>query len=238
MEVFAKWEPIVYTIEYRNTKDAQNPNTVVQYTVEDENITLLPLEDLVDNEFINWTCKGEVITSIDTSKMENIVIYANWSYDPLYLASEKYKIGENNIDNYEQGDVYLNKIEAETTVAKLKENCDTNGTIVVYGLDGHILADDEIVGTGMTLKDTKNQELNEVILVVMGDLDGDGYVTATDLSGTNQAVLELITLNEAQNLAADVDDDEDITATDLSAENQTALELIKLFYIKPNHFSY
>ena len=34
----------------------------------------------------------------------------------LNKQKKKYKIGENDIDNYEQGDIYLDKIEQETTV--------------------------------------------------------------------------------------------------------------------------
>ena len=232
------WEPVVYTIQYRNTKGAQNPNTITSYTVEDGNINLLDLEDIDGNEFENWTINGQVVTSIDTSRMENIIVIANWKNDPLYLISEKYKIGENDIDIYEQGDIYLNKIEPETTLAEFKNNCDTNGTIVVYGLDNHILTDDELVGTGMKLVDTRFEEKIELTLVVMGDLDSDGYITATDLSGINQAILELTTLNEVEFLAADLDDDKTISATDLSAENQTVLELITLFYIKPKKNSF
>ncbi len=67
------------------------------------------------------------ISSIDTSKMENIVLYAQWEPDHLYLKSKIYKIGENNIDIYEENDVYLDKMEPETTLENFKKNCETNG---------------------------------------------------------------------------------------------------------------
>ena len=75
--------------------------------------------------------------------MGNIILYAQWENDNLYYKSEKYKVGENNIDIYEDGDIYLDKIEPETTVKKLIENSDTNGTITVIDEKGNKLEEDE-----------------------------------------------------------------------------------------------
>jgi hypothetical protein len=69
----------------------------------------------------------------------------------------------------------------------------------------------------------------------MGDLDGNGKVTATDLSTLNQTVLQLIQLKGASFKAADLDDNEKITATDLSTENNAILKNITLTYTKPNN---
>ena len=102
----------------------------------------------------------------------------------------------------------------------------------VIDSEGNVLGDDDLVGTNMTIKVTKNTK--EIILtaVVMGDLDGNGVVTATDYSTINQAILELVTLDGAYYKAADLDDNEDLTATDLSTINNTILGEITLTYTK------
>ena len=158
--------------------------------------------------------------------MENIILYAKWEEEKLYLKSQKYKVGENDIDNYEENDVYLDKIEPETTVAELINNCETNGIISVINEEGKELEEDELVGTNMTIKVTRYDEEITLTAVVMGDLDGNGKVTATDLSTLNQTVLQLIQLKGASFKAADLDDNEKITATDLSTENNAILKNI------------
>ena len=227
--------PIQYKISYNNTKDCDNSQNPTSYTIEDKNITLKNLEDKENSKFLGWYDKavgGNKITSIDTSKLENIILYAQWEKDELYLKSEKYKIGENDIDNYEQGDIYLDKIEPNTTLKDFIANCDTNGDITVINSEGKELSDDDLVGTGMTMKVKRYDEEITLTLVVMGDLDGDGKVTAVDLSTLNQAILKTTKLENAEFKAADLDDSKKITATDLSTINDTILGNITLTYNK------
>lgn len=164
--------------------------------------------------------------------MENIILYAQWKDDKLYLKSEKYKVGENDIDNYEDGDIYLDKIQPETTLKQLMENCDTNGIISVIDKNGKEITEDEIVGTGMKIKVTRYGQQIQLTAVVMGDLDGDGKVSAVDLSTLNQVLLKIIQINGAEFKAADLDDNKKITATDLSTINNTILKNIELTYDK------
>ena len=230
--------PIQYKISYNNTKDCDNSQNPTSYTIKDTNITLKDLEDKENSKFLGWYDKavgGNKITSIDTSKLENIILYAQWEKDELYLKSEKYKIGENDIDNYEQGDIYLDKIEPNTTLKDFIANCDTNGDITVINSEGQELSDDDLVGTGMTMKVKRYDEEITLTLVVMGDLDGDGKVTAVDLSTLNQAILKTAKLKDAEFKAADLDDNKKLTATDLSTINDTILGNITLTYKKTNN---
>ena len=197
------------------------------------------LEDLEDQGkyiYMGWYTSNkenaEKVTSIDTSKLGNIVLYAQWENDELYYASEKYKVGENDIDIYEDGDIYLDKIEPNTTVKELTENSDTNGLITVIDAEGNELEGDDLVGTGMTIKVRRYQEEITMTAVVMGDLNGDGIVTATDLSALNQTILKLTTIEGAVFMAADLDDNDKLTATDLSTINNAILGNIKLTYEK------
>lgn len=144
----------------------------------------------------------------------------------LYLSSETYKIGDNDINNYEEGDKFISKVNATTTLENYKNNLKTNGTIKVIKQDGTELGDEEFVGTGMTLQVTKDEEKIELQIAVMGDLDGNGKITATDLAMINQTVLGETELENEYALAGDFDENKKFTATDLAQLNQILLESI------------
>ncbi len=143
--------------------------------------------------------------------------------EKLYLSSETYKIGDNDIKNYEDGDKYISRVEQKTMLKDYINNLETNGIIVVTKEDGTVLTSDEYVGTGMTLTVTKDEEKIELKIAVTGDLDGNGKITATDLSTMNQTILKLVTLENEYKIAADLDENGKVTATDFSALNQMLL---------------
>ena len=86
----------------------------------------------------------------------------------------------------------------------------------------------------MTIKVTRYDE--EIILtaVVMGDLDGNGKITATDYSILNHTILGINELNGAYFEAADLYEDDKITASDMSILNKVILGVYELVYKKPN----
>ena len=84
----------------------------------------------------------------------------------------------------------------------------------------------------MKIKVTRYEQQIQLTAIVMGDLDGDGKVSAVDLSTLNQALLKMIQLKNAEFKAVDLDDNQKLTATDLSTINNTILKNIKLTYDK------
>lgn len=66
----------------------------------------------------------------------------------------------------------------------------------------------------------------ELTVAVSGDLNGDGKVTATDLSTLNQTILKLVKLENEYKIAADLDENDKITATDLSTLNKILLKIL------------
>jgi len=146
--------------------------------------------------------------------------------EKLYLSTEKYKIGENNIKDYEDGDKYISRITKETKLKDYINNLKTNGEITVTKEDGTKLTEEEYVGTGMKLTAIKDKEKIELKIAVSGDLNGDGKVTATDLSTMNQTILKTTKLENEYKLAADLDENNNITATDLSTLNKMLLKIL------------
>lgn len=125
--------------------------------------------------------------------------------DELYLSSDKYRIGETNVFDYEEGDKYITKISPNTTLADFKLNCKTNGNITVYKQDGEELGDDEYIGTGMTLVDELNGETITITLIVMGDVNGNGKIDTSDLTSLRGALYEGNELDDIALKALDIE---------------------------------
>ena len=205
-------------------------------TTEDETVMSIVLrvkENVEETSTIIRLCDLEVAGLGEELNFEkNVKITVGQTEEPieptekLYLSSETYKIGNNDINNYEDGDKYISRIEKETTKESLISNLDTNGTIKIIKEDGTELAENELIGTGMTLEVTKDEEKIKLKIAVMGDLNGDGKITATDLSTINQTILKLVTLENEYKIAADLDENDNLTATDLSTINQMVLRII------------
>lgn len=140
--------------------------------------------------------------------------------EKIYLESASYKI-----DN-----TYVYRVGTNTTLTEFKNNLKTNdtATIKVYkcnkeGTEVEI-EDDEIIGTGMRIVNTLNEQKISLTISVIGDIDGNGIITATDLSEINHEFLEPNLKGELY-LSADIEENNNITATDLS-------EAIRLFFKK------
>mgnify|MGYP004607497115 FL=1 len=105
-------------------------------------------------------------------------------------------------------------------------NIKTNGKVTIFKEDGTVLKSEEFIGTGMKMTVELQNEKKEIKIAVAGDLDGNGKVTATDLSTLNKAILKTVTLEGEYKLAGDLDESGRITATDLSTINQMVLKII------------
>ena len=163
----------------------------------------------------------------------------------LYLYSDVYKIGNDDITKYQIGDGYISRIQKEIIKEGFINQIETNGNLKIFKENNIELQDNEFIGTGMILQSlfTDDRDLNiegdltgvfqkiddeliQIKIAVSGDLDGDGKVTATDLSSLNQTLLGLITLEDEYKIAADFDENGEITATDYSTLNKMVLGIL------------
>ena len=141
----------------------------------------------------------------------------NPTTDDLYLSTEKYKIGENDTQNYEEGDKYIYRISPKTTITEFLANLSTNGNIRVYNADGEEETNyDEFIGTGMKLQVTKDDKVIELTISIIGDINCDGDADITDLIVIRRHIQKLqeITRKEIV-LSADINEDTSIDITDL-----------------------
>ena len=179
-------------------------------------------ENTNSNTFTNF---NDAKKEADNSNLRGIKVYdinGDIVYEPdnLYLKSQAYKIGTNNsdekLDEYVEGDLYLYRVSPETTFKKFIENCDTNGTITVYKQDGTVLGEDELIGTGMTLKDEKGSKTISIKISVLGDINGNGKIEGEDLTGLRGDLYEDIKLKDEYLLAMDINDNNTIEGEDLT----------------------
>ena len=220
MEPQNKWNYPIY-----NSKDSTFMIDRNGTTTDDEIVMQIKLNVKGDiNNLKNTTIKLKDIEiaglgneiKADTEKTFEIGEKVNPNPEKLYLTSDIYKVG----------DKYISRITKETKLKDYINNLKTNGEITVAKEDGTKLTEEEYVGTGMKITVTKDKEKIELKIAVSGDLNGDGKVTATDLSTMNQTILKITKLENEYKLAADLDENNNITATDLSTLNKMLLKIL------------
>ena len=127
--------------------------------------------------------------------------------------SDEYKIDE-----------YVSRVKPKTKLTEFISNCTTNGEITIYKKDGTILGENEFVGTGMTIKIIKGEEEISKTVSTIGDTDGNGEVTPTDLADAIQKSLGDNNLDTMQTISVDINEDGEITPTDLAEMIKMSLE--------------
>ena len=98
-------------------------------------------------------------------------------------------------------------------MAEFKQNVEANREITIIDNNGNKLEEDDIIGTGMTV--TVGEEL-EYTLIVIGDINGDGKITITDIAQIKLHLIDKEILTGSNFIAADLNSDEELTVTDLA----------------------
>ncbi len=76
--ITAKWTPIEYTISYKGTENAINPNTDVLYTIESDDIALRNATK-TGYTFNGWYHNSDKVTKIAKGTSGNIELTAHWT---------------------------------------------------------------------------------------------------------------------------------------------------------------
>ncbi len=102
----------------------------------------------------------------------------------------------------------------QTAVSTMLKNVTEKSEIVTA--DGKKVAEDALVATGMKiiLKNEAGKIVDEKTIIVPGDVDCDGAVSASDARAALRVAVGLDTIKDYQESAADVDRDTKITASD------------------------
>ena len=120
--------------------------------------------------------------------------------------------------------------ENRTTKKVFLQNISTNAeTIQIIDTHGNTVNDEALIGTGMTLKLTKGSQSISIKIVVTGDADGNGKITAADISSITNYRLGKLELTGAYLKAIDTNYDGKITAADKSKLTNIRLNLLEDF---------
>jgi len=91
-----------------------------------------------------------------------------------------------------------------------------NTKIIAKDINGKELTNDSLMGTGTTLKiyDSSNNEVASYIIIVKGDVDGDGKISAADYVKIKNYIMGTASLSDIQKLGADANLDSNVSAAD------------------------
>jgi ribosomal protein L23 len=131
--------------------------------------------------------------------------------------------------DYAMENGYILHVKPQTTVQSLLTQFE-NENLVVQDPSGNAIGSSAVVGTGATVN-LYNGDLvvQRVTVVILGDVDGNGIVDATDYLRIKAAALGKLALNEAENLAADIDKDDIIAPNDYAKVKEYFLGTFNLY---------
>ena len=99
--LYAKWSIVNYTVTYVLSGGTNNAANKTSYTINDLDFNLVN-PTFKQYEFEGWyenqTFTGEPVTSIKTSRLENIVLYAKWDIE-IYTVRYNLNGGTNSSEN-------------------------------------------------------------------------------------------------------------------------------------------
>ena len=138
---------------------------------------------------------------VETYAKENEI-----EYSIIYLTSTEQTIDEQNL--------VIKGIKPETTIEKLKITLQSDIPYEILDNSGNVIENTSVfVATGYQLKLSNNQKY---IIVVKGDINGDGNAKLSDLSKLKLSVIGTTQLEGAYKEAADLNGDGNVKLSDLS----------------------
>lgn len=206
-------------------------NNVFLYTVE------LPSEEdsiditaILEDPKSKITMNGESYISGSTKTLSNLefgntsVKYVVTAEDGTVLTYEVVitRLSENEMITSEQyghtiEDGYIKTVSDNKTVLDMKNELDNdNEKLVIYESDGTTeLSDTDLVGTDKIVKlIVDGKELDSKIIIVLGDVNGDGSIDTWDDADILSHYVGLINLTGAKLLAADINLDGEVDTWD------------------------
>ncbi len=158
-----------------------------------------------------------ITVSLENGKSQTTTITV--TIDDYYLQSDIHDIGE----------TYILTIREKQTVLDVKNQMLNENEYLIISQNGEHLNDDDIVGTGAIIRlVVEDKEHDSKVLIVKGDVNGDGEVGVPDRMQAQSKVLGN-DLTEVQMLAADVTNDDEIAINDVMLIQAHVLEIENLY---------
>ena len=161
-----------------------------------------------------------------------IIGYVSQNYVGIYEPSneENYYFELDNSVKTDGNELYLRN---NLTINTVKNLINTNYKIEIYDNDNNLILDENrYLGTGNTIiiKNKQNEEIIRYMIIVSGDVNGDGYINSLDVLILQKYILELRTLEGVYLKAGNIAQNGELpTALDVLKIQKHILE-IKLLY--------
>ncbi len=159
-----------------------------------------------DNNTLEEVTSGNI-----TSGMFLNVYKDNKLLETYNIVKGYYKINNLKVDETNK---YILDIKDKTSLESFLTNIETSGTVTIKNKDNEEKSNEDLVATGDTIKIDLGTRSITYTLVVKGDVDGDGDVTASDAYKVLQHSIELRKLEGVYLLAGQINGSEDLTAQD------------------------
>ncbi|WP_210995066.1 dockerin type I repeat-containing protein [Acholeplasma hippikon] len=193
---------------------------------------ILPEENLMRILNFGVEDKGTIVTEISEGLIGTIMLKARYQYNGYIRIKEAYQdinqlvyadvtsiipiIERTNDENI----VYFIGLKPNETLAEIKERIE-NPEFDFVDNKGNIITDlNQIVKTGISLivRDQNYPEeiLDEVILVLKGDINGDGKINSIDYNSILNHISNRVPIEKASLIAALINADDKVNVTDLN----------------------
>lgn len=162
---------------------------------------------------VNFAVNDDNLEKVEVTFNDSLIEYTNWqqlSEEGIYhiIATDKagnileleFYIVEEIADDYIIKDNYLLNIKQNTSITNFIIKFGVNGNYQITRND-EILKENEIIATGDILE---LENASKYIIIVAGDINGDGKVTPYDYTALRRTILRLRELSEIEKLAADI----------------------------------
>ena len=209
-----------YTVTLNTNGGTINSGNITEYSYGEEK-TLPTNVTKNGSTFLGWYDEtkeiSERVTTITETTYGNLVFVAHWDDT---IETEDYTVIESN------GIKYITEIEAPTTVDELLDKITSDGTMHVEdGKTNRIMDGSELVKTGDILVVEEDGETYRYTLIVIGDVNRDGYFNITDLSTLIYYEIGQIDLSIESKLAGDFNKDYILNLIDVSLMCRRLIEI-------------
>ena len=152
----------------------------------------------ISKDYLVAVSKGSIVVTVSTTNGISKTFTVNITNDL-------------NTDKYNFKDGYILGIKDNTTYKNFLNNINNNATIVLYDGDKVVNDMDSIIKTNMKI----NVNDRNYILIVLGDVNGDGIVKMNDVMAIAKYIVENKGITGNYLIAADVNYDNNIKMNDV-----------------------
>ena len=147
-------------------------------------------------------------TSNDGKAKKEVSVTVKEQEKKYEIDASKISVNDNKINNFKAGSTLA------SVKAGIKLYNDTK--IISKDVSGKELNDASIVGTGsvVTIVDKTGKELISYTIIVKGDSNGDGKISAADYVQIKNSIMGTYNMNDIQKLGADANKDSKVSAAD------------------------